>query len=694
MMPRTLIVAIIAYLASAALGGVAFADPPARVGRIAYVEGDVSFQPPQQDEWTAAIPNFPMTRGEAFWTGDNGRVELQVGPIAASLDNETQVDVAALRYGEMRLALSQGSISLRIRGAPVGGVTVSTPAGDIRIPRWGFYRIDVGAPQDDGGYPPTEVTVFQGEAEAPGPEDYTPVLTGQAAVLYAGYDPQLQGAENTAIDDWARQRLREESWGANSPAFQGMTGAADLGRYGDFSITPEYGQVWFPHNVSPDWAPYREGRWAYVAPWGYTWIDDEPWGFAPFHYGRWALIDGRWGWVPGRRDAEPIYAPALVAFVGGQGWGRDISLGGGQGGMLGWIPLAPDEVFSPSYQVSDDYFRRANVGDVSVTKYNSVVVNRTVNTITANKYHNAPAATVVRAEAFRDGQAVRETRARIAPEVLARAPLVTPTVAIPPPQYRSLRLTAPGTPPRSVAVPPSRLAATRAAIVAPTVPDSRRPPMIAGARLTPPALQSTQRGATATLIAPAQARNPNAQHRPSPAPAPVMMDAPPLTPPSSPTDTQALDQAAAQAARRKARQEAAQKADSGSAQSAAGPSSMPVPAPLGSNPSSSSADPSVDPQALDQAAAQAARRKARQEAAQKAAAGAVQAPAAPASTPPPSSALGPNAPLSSAGAPPDVQAQAQAAARAARRKARQEAAQKAAAAASQPAQPPATQPHP
>ena len=620
----TLIVTIITTLTSTALGGGALADPPARVGRIAYVEGNVSFQPPEQDEWTSAVANFPVTWGEAFWTGDDGRVELQVGSIAASLDNETQVDIAALRYGEMRLALSQGSVSLRIRGAPVGGVTVSTPAGDIRLPRRGFYRIDVGAPQEDGGYPTTEVTVFQGEADAPGPDGYAPVIAGRAAVLYAGYDPQLQGAEDTAIDDWARHRLREDSGDANNPEFEGMSGAANLGRYGDFILTPEYGQVWFPRDVSPDWAPYREGRWAYVAPWGYTWIDDEPWGFAPFHYGRWALLGSRWGWVPGRVNAEPTYAPALVAFVGGQGWGLDVRLGGGPGGVLGWIPLAPDEVFRPPYQVSDDYFRRANVADVSVTTYNTVVINRTVNTITTNSYHNAPAATVVRAEAFRNGQAVRESRARIAPEEFARAPLVQPTIAAPPPGHRPLRLAAPGAPPHPVAVPPPRLAATRAAIVAPPTPGGRRPPVIAGARLNAPASLSIHPGATGILIAPAQAKNPNAQHRQPPA---APLDATGTPPPSSPTGADAQAQTAAQAARRKARQEAAQKADAAQAQTPAELASPPAPQPSGPNaPAAALASP---PDAQARAAVQAARRKARQEAAQKAGA------AAPAEAPQP-----------------------------------------------------------
>jgi hypothetical protein len=80
--------------------------------------------------------------------------------------------------------------------------------------------------------------------------------------------------------------------------------------------TPTTAPVWTPSTVRSDWAPYRYGRWAWVRPWGWTWVDDAPWGFAPFHYGRWVSWRGRWGWVPGSYVARPVFAPALVAWLG------------------------------------------------------------------------------------------------------------------------------------------------------------------------------------------------------------------------------------------------------------------------------------------------------------------------------------------------------------------------------------------
>ena len=156
---RSLIIGLFVTVAGAALAGAAFADPPARVGRIAWTEGDVSFQPSADQDWTWASVNYPVTGGQAFWTGEDGRIELQVGSIEADLDSETEVDVTSLHYGDMRLGLAQGSLTIDIRGMPVNGVTVSTPAGDVHLRGRGFYRVDVGAPTEYDDYAPAAVTV-------------------------------------------------------------------------------------------------------------------------------------------------------------------------------------------------------------------------------------------------------------------------------------------------------------------------------------------------------------------------------------------------------------------------------------------------------------------------------------------------------------------------------------------------------
>jgi hypothetical protein len=520
---RNIALGLLTSCAAGALAASALADPPERVGRISYVEGEVSFQPPQEDAWTSATRNFPVATGEAFWTGDEGRVELQVGPLEARLDNETELDVVDLDYGSTRLSLDQGSVDLRLWRVPRGGVTLATPAGDIRLDDAGSYRIDVGAPPDDGSYPPVEVTVFDGAAEAPSPDGLVSVQSGEAAMIYAGYDPQAVDAQDAAIDDWARDREARERWDQNRLPVA-MTGAEDLDAYGQYEDTPDYGQVWYPSNVDPDWAPYRNGHWAYVQPWGWTWIDDQPWGFAPFHYGRWVQIDGRWGWAPGRSEAEPVYAPALVAFIGGGGWG--IGLEGG-GTAMGWVPLAPDEPYRPDYEVSERYTRRINAASVNPAVLGNLAAGAERRD-SAAQFRNARAAVVVRSDAFARGAPVQRAAMPVAPQALASAPVASPASRpAPTPQARAgVGLAAPpGVPSRpafTAPPPPARLQSFRAAVAAHPA-GTMAPPAIPGVSTAPP---QSRPGAPA-FVAPSQIRNPAAQARqPAPVARPTTLPTP------------------------------------------------------------------------------------------------------------------------------------------------------------------------
>ncbi len=533
---RTLILSLLTTAATGVLAGAALADPPERVGRIAYVDGDVSFQPPQQDEWTYATRNFPVADGEAFWTGDDGRAELQIGSVEARLDNETELDILDVQYGEMRLALPQGSLDVRLWSSVEGGVTVSTPAGDVRLDQGGVYRVDVGAQPDDGSYPLVEVTVFQGEAGAPGPGGLVAVGAGQAALVYAGYEPQFQDADDAAIDDWSRDRESQDQWRPHDDIPLALTGFEDLDGAGDFVSDPDYGDVWYPRDVPTDWAPYRYGRWSYVEPWGYTWIDDQSWGFAPFHYGRWAQINGRWGWLPGRRSQAPVYAPALVAFIGGSGWGVGEE-------SVGWIPLGPDEIYQPPYEVSENYARHVNASNVRAEALVNITINR--QGAPPTRYRNAAAATVVRASAISGSVPVQRAAVPVTAAMIASAPSAVGAHArvLPPPMPAARAGTVsaagagrgPATPPRA-APPPARLQSVRAAVVAAPA-HATRPPVIAGARIAPPSPRPPA-GAPPRMVAPAQIKAPAMQSRravvtpsqPAATPTPAAQPRPPSTP--------------------------------------------------------------------------------------------------------------------------------------------------------------------
>jgi hypothetical protein len=93
-----------------------------------------------------------------------------------------------------------------------------------------------------------------------------------------------------------------------------------------------------------DWAPYRFGHWTWISGFGYAWVDDAPWGYAPSHYGRWVYVGNRWGWCPGHYVARPVWAPALVGWYGGSGWSVSVNVGAP---VYGWVPLAWGEPYHP-----------------------------------------------------------------------------------------------------------------------------------------------------------------------------------------------------------------------------------------------------------------------------------------------------------------------------------------------------------
>ncbi len=349
-------------------------DPPSRVARLNYSQGSVTFQPGGEGDWVTAVPNRPLTTSDNLWTDQGSRAELHVGSTAIRLAPETSMTVLDLDDRNMQLRLSEGTLNLRVRHLDDGDlIEVDTPNLAFNLQRTGEYRIDVDSNGDV-----TTVNVLSGRGEVTGGGYSYTVVAGQSA-HFSGTDQlnydiaQLPPADD--FDNWALQRDRRED-GSESANYVSpeMTGYEDLDDYGHWQYVGGYGTVWIPSGVASDWAPYRDGHWAYISPWGWTWVDDEPWGFAPFHYGRWAYAENRWCWVPGPVVVRPVYAPALVAFIGGV----SISIGGGPG--VGWFPLAPGEVYMPYYRGSRGYVQRINV--------TNTVVNVTRVTNVYNDYHS------------------------------------------------------------------------------------------------------------------------------------------------------------------------------------------------------------------------------------------------------------------------------------------------------------------
>ncbi len=534
-------------------------DPPSRVGRLARLQGTVSFRTADADQWSPATRNFPIVSGNDLWTEPQSGARVEFAASAVTLAASTEFDVDRLQPSGLAATQPQGEVFLQLRRLARGETeTIQTPRGTVTIAANGLYEIAAGDTQT-----PTSVTVIEGTAQVGAETVSLQVAAGQtASVTGAGSaDAPLQGSVGPAARDAFLDAMlsaiapRKVARRSEAPAAVAtMPGAEDLAASGSWQPSPQYGTVWYPQ-VAPDWVPYRDGHWAYVTPWGWTWVDDEPWGYAPFHYGRWVQTGERWGWAPayvgqggvgnggGYSDQgyeEPVYAPALVTFLDvGVGVATGLAIGSAlhrdRGhDRTGWAPLGWDQPYRPWYRGSDRYVR--DINRTSVSNVNNITNVRNENVIVNNFNRRgvtvAPTAAVVgsqpigpRAQSVSNQQAAT-LRPAARPDfrpvaatagvtsALARRLGVTPATAVARPApgpapnpariERAANLRAPGATPPAPGAPPRLPAAT---------PNAAGLPALRGAGTPVGAV-----GPQPPQVCPAEAR-PAAARPPAPGPA-------------------------------------------------------------------------------------------------------------------------------------------------------------------------------
>ncbi|WP_322046227.1 DUF6600 domain-containing protein [Paraburkholderia sp. J67] len=387
-------------------------DPPARVARLDYMAGDVTTEPAGASDWSYAQVNRPLTTGDQLWNDANARSELHIGSTAVRMGPQTSLNVLNLDDASTQLKVAQGTLSTRVRALPAGtSYEIDTPNLALGLNGPGDYRVDV-AP--DGSA--TTVTVRSGSVTVYGENGQMPMQAGQQ-IRFTGTALQQVASDAApppdAFDQWALARDNAEDRSVSARyVSRDIPGYQDLDANGTWRESPQYGEVWVPNAEPAGWAPYHDGHWVWQAPWGWTWVDDAPWGFAPYHYGRWAHVDDSWAWVPGPmvEDAPPVYAPALVAFVGGGGgggsdWGVNLAIGGAAAAGVAWFALGPGEAWHPGWGGwSPHYYQRVNQ-TVVVNNYRQNVNITNINVHNTYVNYRVPGAvTAVPATAFVHGQ--------------------------------------------------------------------------------------------------------------------------------------------------------------------------------------------------------------------------------------------------------------------------------------------------
>lgn len=350
--------------APAQQGAAAPLDEPGRaVARLGILNGEASIRRGDSNDWVAAAVNAPLMSGDQISVAAGSRAEIQLDAAHfLRLAGDTEVRLADIENGHYQVQVSHGLMTWRVLRNTQAQVDISTPLVAVHPGPLSTVRVEVDG---DGS---SHVTVRHGEATVSTQAGSEKVAENSTMDIRGSQgDPEFQVVAAAARDEWdgwGDQRdtylLRAQSQRYVQPE---VSGVEDLDPYGHWVYDPAYGWVWMP-TVATNWAPYQNGQWVWEDYYGWTWVDYAPWGWAPFHYGSWYFRGGLgWAWYPGPRVGRVWWRPALVGFFG---WGGGIGIGVGFGfGNIGWVALAPHEVFNPWYGrggfVNVNIVRNANV---------------------------------------------------------------------------------------------------------------------------------------------------------------------------------------------------------------------------------------------------------------------------------------------------------------------------------------------
>ena len=448
-------------LATVAVSRPAFAqdqdqdDPPARVARLGYMEGSVSFQPAGEDDWVGAVPNRPMTTGDKLWADQDSRAEVQLGSAVIRLAPNTGFSSSISTTTPYRFNLLRAPSASPCAGSTTAMISRS-------IPRTWHLPSDSPAtiasmPAKMAAY--TIITIREGEGQATG-NGQTYTLHGGQAGTFSGTDSLNADVEQIGepdqFDSWSETRDHRYDYSRSSHYLHPMSSATMISTTtatgATIRITAMSGS---PTASMPAGRPIMrvigigflpgDGPGSMTIP-GATLPSTTAAGSA--------LAVAGDGWRV-QSMLRPVYAPALVVFIGGGP--------GGFGGNVGWFPLGPREVYVPSYHVSEAYVNRVNISNttVNVTQvtnvYNTTIVNNTT-TITNITYANRNvqgAVMVVPQHAFTSAQPVAKARVQVSAQQIASAPL-SGRVAVAP--TRESVLGAKGSTAGHVAAPPAAVA--------------------------------------------------------------------------------------------------------------------------------------------------------------------------------------------------------------------------------------------
>jgi hypothetical protein len=350
--------------------------------QISLMDGDVQIRTEDTEEWVPASINMPLRDGDRIWVPEGGKLELRLRDgTYLRLDERSALEVLTLDKDSFQFYLTEGHAYANFRGQKGSFLQMDTPVSSIRVYDRSIFKVDLS---EDGL---NQISVLKGSADVESRSGKTTVKSGYTLTLedktYAELSPL------GPPDDWERwnmerdRRLAERRPPPSYLPEELYAYSGDFETYGRWVYASGYGYVWTPRVVvSVGWAPYRIGRWVWIAG-DYVWVSYEPWGWVPYHYGRWAFVGSiGWCWVPPVRGAV-FWGPGFVAWVRTPTY-------------VAWVPLGPREI----------YYGRGHYGPYSVNITNVNVTNIQVNRTVYKNIQVTNAVTVVHHDTFVKGKHV------------------------------------------------------------------------------------------------------------------------------------------------------------------------------------------------------------------------------------------------------------------------------------------------
>ena len=349
----------------------------ARVARISFIRGDVQIRRADRQDWERATRDLPLVEGDEIVTDRDARVEIQFDRDSyLRLAEYSYLKVVNLKDEGIALSLPQGTLSLSLLDFDKneGYFEIDAPSTTIAVQRAGTYRIDAGDERSQD----IRVTVTDdGEARVYSTSSGFTLKNGRSARIYiaGNYAGEWEMADASRFEDqfdeWVSDRQavivkRLKNAYYDKYYDEDFYGAEELNEHGEWIYARNYGYVWRPYQNAlssySNWSPYRYGHWRWVAPYGWTWVNDEPWGWATYHHGRWVWTGGYWAWTPYGyyRPRRSWWRPAIV-FVAS--WGNNIC----------WYPLP----YNAGYYNYNQYYYNTTIIKNTTVINNTTVVNPT-----------------------------------------------------------------------------------------------------------------------------------------------------------------------------------------------------------------------------------------------------------------------------------------------------------------------------